>query len=666
MHPRGWRSSIATASAAALLFGCTTTPSPSPSAAATLTEAAYADTITIGLIINNGSPSAIQLSNATAPGDDQGWFVDRFLHRALYRHDAQFAPVPDLAAEPCEVGADQVTIACRLGDAVFSNGDPVTASDVVFTFELAISDVCSFRTFLYCGSHNLASVEAIDGKSVRFTLKEPDALFFTTVLPGVWIDSKQVVSDAYAKFRTASERIGADAFGVAADAINEELDKASRDCQSLIPSAEQLIADGGLEHPDRGFFVTGNGFEACAYLRFLRDRLNDMHDAIGTDGTDSIAAIYGSLPFQYHPVGSGRWSVKEWEPGDHLTVEAGLGGSAATRRFVFRFFVDRRNALAEEMRGAVDWVSIPGFQGPAQGSAEFVRFARQDRRLQLVHFPLPGTLTSVLYNERPGQVLEDPNIREAVERCIDKTGIVEAATDGLATPAWSVVAPGSWAAAAELSELTRDVRYARSLIEGAGWTQGPDGYYQKGGQRLRSEVLVDEAVSERIHFLELARFQLRDCGLDLVVRPVEGVGRIWEYPPDNPPRPIVTLPGDDHQFEAVMVSSIGAADPGLVCDFDSTQIITGESGGCNAGGYSDPQVDRDLADGRRTYDLSERTQIYKDMQGVLARTHAALFAWFNTQYDVLAPGVATTSGSIDANSARWDWQLETIVKAVTP
>jgi ABC-type transport system substrate-binding protein len=658
----GWRSWIATASAAALLFACTTTPSPSPSAPPTPTAAAFADTISIGLIINSGVPSAIQLSNATAPGDGQGWFIDRFLYRALYRHDAHYAPVPDLAAKPCEVRADGVTIKCGLGDAVFANGDAVRANDVVFTFELAMSDVCGFPTFLYCRSHNLASVKAIDARTVQFTLKEPDARFLTTVLPGVWIDSERVVSDAYKNFRAASEGIGEDAFGSAAKRINEELGKASPDCQSLISSAGQLIADGGLERPARGFFVTGNGFEACNYLRFLRDRLEDMHDAISTDGVNSIAAIYGSLPFQYHPMGNGRWAVKDWEPGDHLTVEAGPGSSAATRRYDFRFFVDRRNALAEEKRGDLDWVSIPGFLGPAQDSGELVRFARQERQLQLVQFPLPDTYTSIQYNERPGQALADPRIREAVARCIDKPAIVEAATDGLGTPARSVVAPGSWAAAADLPEPPRDVPYARSLIKTAGWTQDIDPYYQKGGRPLRIEVLVGESLTQR-HFLELARFQLRDCGVDLVVRPVRGVDRIWDY---DPMRPIVTLPGDDHPFEAVMVSRTSAADPGLVCDFDSRQIITTESGGCNAGGYSDQRVDGDLAEGRRTYDLSQRAEFYRDMQDVLARTHAALFAWFDTQYDVLAPSMATTSGTIDPTSARWDWQLETIIKAVAP
>jgi ABC-type transport system substrate-binding protein len=255
--------------------------------------------------------------------------------------------------------------------------------------------------------------------------------------------------------------------------------------------------------------------------------------------------------------------------------------------------------------------------------------------------------------------MADPLIREGVDRCVDKPGIVEAATDGIATPAWSFVAPGTWAAAADLPELPRDVSYARSKIEQAGWTMAADGYYQKGAQRLGIEVLVGGNRVQRIRFLELATLQLRDCGFGLTVqvedpRDINVALSSWPQ----------TLP-DGHQFQAVMYSSFGLPDPGLMCDFDSTQVVTAASqdNGCNAGAYANASVDRDLAAGRDTYDFAARAEYYKDMQAGVASDHAALFAWFNTEYDVLAPGIAATRGPIDLTDPGWAWELEALVKA---
>jgi ABC-type transport system substrate-binding protein len=61
----------------------------------------------------------------------------RLVYNALYRYNERLEPVPDLAAEPCVIASDQVTIRCSLVEATFHNGTPLTAADVVFTYELA-------------------------------------------------------------------------------------------------------------------------------------------------------------------------------------------------------------------------------------------------------------------------------------------------------------------------------------------------------------------------------------------------------------------------------------------------------------------------------------------------------------------------------------------------
>ncbi len=611
----------------------------------------------------------MEFSNASPGLDAQGALVNRFLFRALYRLDKTFAPEPDLAAKPCDVAADQVTITCTLGNATFSDGSPITAEDVAFTYQIAISGACPFEQYIYCGNPILEKVEAAPAgsKTVRFRLRAPDAPFFTTVLPAVWIDSKRRIMNAYDAFIAKAGPIGKDTFAKAGDTMDGELNRTTPNCQPLIAPAVALISRGGLTAPSESLWKdeSGANFDACGYAAYLRGMLGDMHYALVYQGIVSVAIIYRSLSPETPPsVTSGRWAVSSFDPGKSLTLEAAPGSVAATRRFVFRFFSDRRVAIEQAKAGAVDWVEIPGFQ-LAQGSADLVRLARADGRLQIAHFPIPGVFTMIDYNVRPGQVMADATIRNAVDLCLDKPTPVEDATAGIAATAWSDVAPGTWAAAVDLPQLPRDVASANALIAHAGWTMGPDGFYHKSGQRLGISVLVAEASTIRQRFLGLAALQLKDCGFNLTLDPEVPGGptginaAVCRWP--------LIFTGETRPFEAVMFSTIAYADPWGQADFDGRSVISRGhdcfSGGyTNSSGYQNAEFDSLLAKVRQTYDTAQRVQYYKRMQEILASDHAALFAWFNEAYEVLSPGLRTTEGPIDLTSAGWNANLEALVK----
>ncbi len=152
----------------------------------------------------------------------------QFLGTGLYQYDAALTPIPDLAADLCEVSEDEITWTCTLQDATFHNGDPVTAADVVFTYDIAKSDNCRFNPSICLGPF-LDSATAVDEKTVEFTLIEPYAPFATVILPGIAIDSEAVVTAAYEDF--VGEAEGADPAAVAA-------------------AADALTAATGAEEPD--------------------------------------------------------------------------------------------------------------------------------------------------------------------------------------------------------------------------------------------------------------------------------------------------------------------------------------------------------------------------------------------------------------------------------
>ncbi|MBA3740125.1 MAG: hypothetical protein H0W98_03125, partial [Chloroflexi bacterium] len=141
-----------------------------------------------------------------------------FIGAALYQYDATLTPVPDLAADLCETSEDGIVWTCTLTEAKFHNGDPVTAADVVFTYEIAKSPNCRLNPSA-CLETFLESVTEVDETTVEFTLTGPYAPFATASLPGLSIDSEAVVTAAYDEFVGAAE--GADPAEVtaASDAI---------------------------------------------------------------------------------------------------------------------------------------------------------------------------------------------------------------------------------------------------------------------------------------------------------------------------------------------------------------------------------------------------------------------------------------------------------------
>jgi peptide/nickel transport system substrate-binding protein len=103
---------------------------------------------------------------------------------------------PD-AAESCEYTADTVYTCVLRNGLTFANGNPINASTVKFSFDrqIAIADPNGPSSLL----GNLASVDAVDAKTVAFTLKGANDQTFPQILAspaGPIVDEKSFPADA--------------------------------------------------------------------------------------------------------------------------------------------------------------------------------------------------------------------------------------------------------------------------------------------------------------------------------------------------------------------------------------------------------------------------------------------------------------------------------------
>ena len=123
----------------------------------------------------------------------KGWGTHaqiRLTHSSLLRIDSDMNFVPDLA-KSYEVSTDALTWTFPLREDIkFSNGNPVTAEDVKFTYEMLQADGVKFDLSF------MKSIEAKDAHTIVITLNEPRSTFVSQ-LTEIGIVPKDIYDDNY-------------------------------------------------------------------------------------------------------------------------------------------------------------------------------------------------------------------------------------------------------------------------------------------------------------------------------------------------------------------------------------------------------------------------------------------------------------------------------------
>lgn len=647
-------SAWASLTVAALLAGCTLAPTPTPTSSPSAPPAAGSP-IVIGLAIPEFAESQLlYISNATSLRVRQREIIPQLVYNALYRYDESLTPVPDLAAEPCEVRADHVTIRCTLREATFHDGSSVTADDVAFTFEVGRRHPeCPFA-YGECFGEMLSSATAVDERTVEFRLSAPNATFMTLILPGVMIESRAVVEAAYAVLAERAPTLDATEYSGAADGIDAQLQSAEPDCASPLAGAEALLQAASIEPLPRDEFNQADGsFDVCMYAESTAILLRDLAASLEASGLDAIALAYRALSFNRAPIGTGPWRFAGVTGGDRASFEAFEGyhrGAPATPRIEVRVIRGDPAGLREQLlNGELDWTPIPPVL------LEMYTELPNNSDSQVAIFP-QFTYFMLAFNLREGMLFADPALRKALELCVDKPQTVDAATDGAGDVIYSPIEPASWAYQPDLPRPERDVDEARRLIETAGWSAGADGVYERDGRRLATDVFVTAEEAQRVAFMDLVAEQARDCGIELTVVPADR---------DSVLRPLDTFPhiagGYDKPFEALFVGWNHGLDPHDVLWHSSSVTSAEQPRNLNFMGFADEHVDELIDQGVATYDQRERARIYRELQQVLADERPVLFAWAPRQYEALDARLGLTDGQINLSSRMWFWELEKLI-----
>lgn len=307
---------------------------------------------------------------------------------------------------------------------------------------------------------------------------------------------------------------------------------------------------------------------------------------VGIVPEHAYSADYGE-----HPIGSGRYILKQWDKGQQIILEANPDyyGSEIRMKKVTILFMEEDASLAAAMGGQVDmaYTSAPYAQQDVTGY-ELFRVETVDNR----GFNLPAVEEKKESGITVGNsVTSDVAIRRAINIGIDREEMIENVLNGFGTPAYSVCDKLPWYS--EDSEVEYDPEKAEQILEEAGWEEGEDGVRRKNGVKAEFTLLFSQDDSVRQALAEDTANQLKEIGISVRT---EGVGWDTAY--------------DRAQSEA-MVWGWGAHTP-----MELYNIYHTASGGEYArySPYNNDTVDQYMEEALQATSLEESYDLWKQAQ----------------------------------------------------
>jgi ABC-type transport system substrate-binding protein len=657
------RRSLALLGVLAIVVGaCGTTGSPAPAgsgaSAAPGQSAAAGGTADFKFVVDS-EPTTL----ATEPDDLPTSWITAEIYSALYQPNYKIEYVPLVAEAAPETSADGLTWTVKLKKGVlFHDGTELTSADVKFTYDLHLSKNCRGNPDS-CSSirDNVASVTAPDASTVVFKLKQKYAPFLSQGLGTILLLPKAAVEASFAKFQQAAGSIPkADvealskkvaAATATEDAAGKETPcadaaKAPATCKysTYTGEIEALLAKASIEPVNKAQFNTGGEsgteFDAEAYAQGIFAQVQDLERSLSASAIDQIAAAQKLIDFGKKPIGTGPFKFVKYNAGANVELarwEKYFGGSTKVdpNKIPAKAFavVIRSSAAATTALGNDE------IQWQQKIESDAYNAVKSNANVQIAEYADNGYYY-LAFNLRPGHIYADKAAREAFSMCIDHDKTVDVATGGNGVPVYANTPPFSWAFNDATPKYTYDVAAAKKKLEDAGWALGADKVYAKGGKRLSSTLFVRVGRPQRLSFAQLARDQLKDCGIEVKVQ--EGdlntvlIPKVLDYP---------------NSFDTYLGGWSTALDPDDFSIFNSAEIPTKDKPSANNfPGWKNPQADQLLKAGREELDQAKRKDIYAQFQVLIHNELPYYFLWADKAHTGLSKKVVSQNEPFDLKS----------------
>lgn len=321
-----------------------------------------------------------------------------------------------------------------------------------------------------------------------------------------------------------------------------------------------------------------------------------------------VSVVRPGVDLNTTPVGTGPFRFESYENGVRLEVKRFddyWGGAAKLEGAVINYVSDPMTRALQLEGGDVE--ISRGFPQTEVSSIE----GRSD--LDLLQ---RETLRSYfLYVNMKRAPFDDPKVRKALNYAIDRQEIVDTALEGIGgVPAVGVfpsVLP--WSANDDLSAYAHDPEKALALLSEAGIKDvDKDGWLDFKGAPLNITIKTYTKRAENKPSAEVVASQLQEIGIRSQVQILES-GALSDD---------MTAGNYDLALYAWSTAPTGDPDYFLSKHFESTGAEAKKTG------YSSPDVDAWIRDGRSTFDQKERTGYYSKVQERVLEDSPEIFLFY--------------------------------------
>ncbi len=291
------------------------------------------------------------------------------------------------------------------------------------------------------------------------------------------------------------------------------------------------------------------------------------------------------------PNGSGPYVLSEVATGVRYTLEANpkfWAGRPNLDKILFKV-VSTEYQVSEMSSGGLDYVQF----GTAQYSA--MVSAAASGNFRVIEFPSTGS-QMIGYNTQRGPTTEKA-VRQAISYSISRQAIIDGLLDGHAVGLHTPMHPLLWVDDSSATHYDFDPTRARSLLEGAGWLLGEDGWRYKDGTRLSLTLVYPGFGNQvRIKTAPMIKQYLQDVGIEVTLAPIMDWGQLTDRI------------FNQHDFGMYMFGFSTGYDPDQTGLWDRASTTPG---GYNATGWWTDRSEALLQQGKTTTGLEARREIYR-------------------------------------------------------
>ena len=400
-------------------------------------------------------------------------------------------------------------------------------------------------------------------ESAELTSEDPQTIEYVIKEEAVWSDGTPISADDFV-YRWENS-----------NGSNPDIDIASTTGYELIESVE------GSEDGKTVTVVFGTPFSDW---QSLFDNLLPAH-IMPTLAADPVEAWNNGLDATNLPSFSGGpWMLTDYVPEQSVTLvpnEAYWGTKPKLDSIVARFGITA-DAIPQAMQNGEIDVAYPQpqidlVQQIEQLAPEIEATTEFGLTFEHIDFNLDNTL------------LADKAVRRAIALGLDRQGIVERTVGQFSDEAsqldnriWLTNQPQYEPHGEEYAE--QDVEGAKAALEEAGYTEGSDGVYAKGGQRLSFRISTTGGNALREATEQVIQSQLAEVGIEIKIDNTEGAAVFDRFFPESDNRA-------DLDFDIALFAWVGTPFPSSSAALYQTPNPPDQVGQ-NEMGYANAEVDR--------------------------------------------------------------------------